>query len=254
MEKEKALFRVHFSSLSNVVAGLPFFATLFCVAWSVYFNFEESTATHCRVPNYLPSISAAIGGYIPQRNVWRICIALHAFPRFLIAVAYFRFHMRFLVEKWRKLYSTLAGLCTLLHVVENFALVVLTYISSLDDREIHESMFVLFMVTSEVYMLLTCLLYRWRHTIGGRKMTPNEIQSYHYKLGMFVSNFIIFMMAVYMYFRHNWYCESGVYTGFAACEYLVVFTNIAFHYTANLDFHDQYLSLKGESHRTSKTA
>lgn len=207
-----------------------------------------------QVPNYLPSISAAIGGYIPQRNVWRICIALHAFPRFLIAVAYFRFHMRFLVEKWRKLYSTLAGLCTLLHVVENFALVVLTYISSLDDREIHESMFVLFMVTSEVYMLLTCLLYRWGHTIGGRKMTPNEIQSYHYKLGMFVSNFIIFMMAVYMYFRHNWYCESGVYTGFAACEYLVVFTNIAFHYTARLDFHDQYLSLKGESHRTSKTA
>lgn len=89
-----------------------------------------------QVPNYLPSISAAIGGYIPQRNVWRICIALHAFPRFLVALAYFRFHMRFLVEKWRKLYSTLAGLCTILHMVENFALVVLTYISSLDDQGI----------------------------------------------------------------------------------------------------------------------
>lgn len=49
MEKEKALFRVHFSSLSSAVAGLPFFATLFCVTWSVLFNFKESTATHCRV-------------------------------------------------------------------------------------------------------------------------------------------------------------------------------------------------------------
>lgn len=39
--------------------------------------------------------------------------------------------------------------------------------------EIHESMFVLFMVTSEVYMLLSCLLYRWGHTNEGRKMTPN---------------------------------------------------------------------------------
>ena len=87
-----------------------------------------------QVPNYLPSISAAIGGYVPQRNVWRISIALHAFPRFLIALAYFQYHMKFLVVKKRQLYTALAGLCTLLHMVENFALVVLTYISSLDNR------------------------------------------------------------------------------------------------------------------------
>ena len=87
-----------------------------------------------QVPNYLPSISAAIGGYVPQRNVWRISIALHAFPRFLAALAYFKYHMNFLVEKRRHLYVALAGLCTLLHMVENFALVVLTYISSLDNR------------------------------------------------------------------------------------------------------------------------
>ena len=87
-----------------------------------------------QVPNYLPSISAAIGGYVPQRNVWRISIALHAFPRFLAALAYFQYHMNFLVEKRRHLYIALAGLCTLLHMVENFALVVLTYISSLENR------------------------------------------------------------------------------------------------------------------------
>lgn len=69
MEKEKALFRVHFSSLSNVVAGLPFFATLFCVAWSVYFNFEESTATHCRVPycgSLLPFPHAIFSGEMEE--------------------------------------------------------------------------------------------------------------------------------------------------------------------------------------------
>lgn len=47
------------------------------------------------------------------------------------------------------------------------------------------------------------------HQCSFRSVSFQEIQSYHYKLGMFVSNFIIFMMAVYMYFRHNWYCESG---------------------------------------------
>ncbi|XP_048774042.2 post-GPI attachment to proteins factor 2-like isoform X2 [Ostrea edulis] len=174
MTYQNVIFRLHFSALSKIVAGLPFFATLFCVIWSVLFNFKESTATHCRVPNYLPSISAAIGGYVPQRNVWRICIALHAFPRFLIACAYFHYHMQFLVEKWKRCYTILAGLCTLLHVVENFALVVLTYISSLENREVHEDMFVLFMVTSEVYMLLTCFVYRWGHSSNGRVMTQRS--------------------------------------------------------------------------------
>lgn len=111
-------------------------------AWHTYklYAYIYLPSFHCplwfnlQVPNYLPSISAAIGGYVPQRNVWRICIALHAFPRFLIACAYFHYHMQFLVEKWKRCYTILAGLCTLLHVVENFALVVLTYISSLENR------------------------------------------------------------------------------------------------------------------------
>lgn len=45
----------------------------------------------------------------------------------------------------------------------------------------------------------------------------------------------------------------SVYSIFALCEYLVVFSNIAFHYTAKYDFTDQQMSLAGgeneESHK-----
>lgn len=86
-----------------------------------------------QVANYLPSISSAIGGYAPQKYIWRICIALHAAPRFLFAFAYFGYYTSFHVGPRNTLYKNLARLCVLLHVLENTALVTLTYVSSTDN-------------------------------------------------------------------------------------------------------------------------
>lgn len=86
-----------------------------------------------QVANYLPSISSAIGGYAPQKYIWRICIALHAAPRFLFAFAYFGYYTSFHVGPRNSLYKNLARLCVFLHVLENTALVTLTYVSSTDN-------------------------------------------------------------------------------------------------------------------------
>uniref|UniRef100_A0A8W8KWQ8 CWH43-like N-terminal domain-containing protein n=1 Tax=Magallana gigas TaxID=29159 RepID=A0A8W8KWQ8_MAGGI len=200
MRRQQALFNVNFSLLVTVVALLPLLGALTCIVLSILLNFKESTWTHCRVTNYLPSISSAIGGYAPQKYIWRICIALHAAPRFLFAFAYFGYYTSFHVGPRNTLYKNLARLCVFLHVLENTALVTLTYVSSTDNYAVHENMFIVFMVCSEVYM----------------------------------------------FFRHEWYCETGVYSIFALCEYLVVFSNIAFHYTAKYDFSDQQVLLAGE--------
>lgn len=86
-----------------------------------------------QVANYLPSISSAIGGYAPQKYIWRICVALHAAPRFLFAFAYFGYYTSFHVGPRNTLYKNLARLCVFLHVLENTALVTLTYVSSTDN-------------------------------------------------------------------------------------------------------------------------
>lgn len=234
--QQKSLFTLSFPTMTKIVCSLPLFATFFCVVWSLIFDFKSSTATHCKVNNYLPTISAAMGGFTPQRYVWRICIGLHASPRFMIALAYYTFHTSIHVGRHNEFFKTLAAFTSFFHIIEVGSLVGLTYISSTENRNLHEILFVLFMAGAILYMGMTIYLFSWGRTNNGRAMTQSESKSLFYKKLFFGSNVTIFLVSVYVFFRHNWYCEPGMYTVFAALEYLVIITNIGFHATAGLDF------------------
>lgn len=90
--------------------------------------------TFCsQVRNYLPSISAAIGDFTPQRYIWRVCICLHSAPRFMVACLFYNYYTSFRVSYMPALYKFCAGLTCLLHVLENLALVLLSYVSSTEN-------------------------------------------------------------------------------------------------------------------------
>lgn len=123
------VFRVSFGKFAIAVVSLPFFAFLFCVVWSLVYFFERSTSTHCGVTNWLPSISAAIGNYQPQRFVWQLAILVHALPRFVITHQYYKYY----TEIIRKNRRPVAYTACIFNVVENLALVGLSIWTSLAD-------------------------------------------------------------------------------------------------------------------------
>lgn len=123
------VFRIPFAKVSLATVSLPLGAFVFCIGWSLVYFFDRATATHCGVPNLLPSISAAIGNYEPQRTVWQSAILLSTFPRLMVTGHYFNYYSLHIRANRRPI----AIAACVLNVVENLALVGLSLWTSLDD-------------------------------------------------------------------------------------------------------------------------
>ncbi|CAH1953581.1 unnamed protein product [Acanthoscelides obtectus] len=221
--------RIPFEKFSLVVVCFPLLAFIFCVAYSVLYNFESATYTHCQVYNLLPSISAAIGNFSPQREIWQGAIALHAVPRFYVAYEYLQHHNSVLYSQdlW------IGHIAFFLNVIENIALIMLSFFTSSRYYAVHEKAFITFIVGSEIYMFLTCILQ-------SRYKKKSRI-SLKWKKRFLIANVVCIVAAVYFFMRHNSFCEPYVYTLFALAEYIVVLSNMAFHLTAYFDFENKDL-------------
>ncbi|XP_022236889.1 post-GPI attachment to proteins factor 2-like [Limulus polyphemus] len=89
-------------------------------------------------------------------------------------------------------------------------------------------------------MFLSCILPRLAFK---RKLSNLERRSLKTKSFLIMINVSALLGACYFFMRHNWYCETGVYTLFALCEYIAVLTNMGFHMTAYWDFADYQLRI-----------
>ena len=196
--------------------------------------FQSSTKTHCEVDNFAPSISSAIGSYLPQKYVWQTCIALHIAPRFVFLFLYKNFYETRL-SLVNSNVKTCLQIALAFHLLELLSLLGLSLVSSQENFDIHKVCFVTFGVSSLVYFLLTTILWT---RCGLSAQTQREIASLRYKKNVLKIFFIFGLAMSYFYYVHNEYCYRYIYSLFCICEYVIVVANMVFHMTAYYDFAD----------------
>ncbi|PPQ91001.1 hypothetical protein CVT25_013926 [Psilocybe cyanescens] len=95
---------------------------------------------------WFPSVSATIGDWYPERNLFQILIALTSGPRFaLVFLQYFLHHSST---------SSLPTIVFLSGLVRTLSCGGWVYITSSDDHDVHDFMMVLYMVCNIPWMLL----------------------------------------------------------------------------------------------------
>lgn len=235
----------------------PLFALLLCLIISYTSNWKQVIRTHCDNWQFWPSISSVIGNVTPQRYIWRLGIAISLVERMHDGLVYFQIHKRWIesvktglsrhAQNWVQF---LRWMVCIAHYIEQASLLVLTYISSSEHYDIHELSFIIFAVFSNTHMIAMTILdwelNRRREKLPRRGTPSFELlfrqklqhhwRMFYLKLVIVVVTLSSFLMAAYLFVRHNTYCEDGVYSIFSLLEWLTVILNIAFHCLIMIEF------------------
>ncbi|EEC18127.1 post-GPI attachment to proteins factor 2-like [Ixodes scapularis] len=237
---EHVLLRVKVLNLAYLTVALPLFTLVFCFATSMLFQYTAVNTTVCKVYNFCPSVSA-ITGISPQRYVWRTGVALHTGPRLLLASLYPRYYSRraLLVEAPRRpLFLRLARANYLLHLTEALSLVGVTYVSNRENYPVHEKIFIIFMVSSLLYMVGTCIA---ANMCQHKNDTEMEKKSRRLKMSLLGLTLAASAGMLYFFYKHRIHCVELAFSWFSLCEYVICVCNMAFHLTLVYDIPDEEL-------------
>ena len=199
------------SAVARWTSLLPPVSLLSCILWSLIYNYDKATYTHCEVPELLPSISSVIGGFELQRFLWTFSVAITTGPR----IVFCKLKQINLCEKYSSYKRTIKW-NFYLNVTEILCLLTLSLVPSSEIFLLHATAFSVFILTSLLSM--TVVTYYIKDT-RNRGMKKNIV----------TISWVCVCLAFYFYNRHNEYCEPYIYTGFAMCEYLVVGSNMVWH-------------------------
>jgi len=240
------LFQMRFRHLALITVSLPCFAFVFCIVYSFFHHYDLVTRTHCNVWNAAPSISASIGNFAPQKYVWKVCIALHSAPRLLICQMYHTYMQR--VLRRVNFVQQMVLFTCVLNVAEVFSLLLLSVVPSVEDFTLHKLCFGSFLFFSAFFIASSFYLFSCQRVLPGSHL---DRQSLHYKKVLLVTNFTAILVSMYCYWRHNTYCEPGMYSIFSLFEYTVVLSNMAYHFTSYYDFYNTTVTLGSNNQVTS---
>ncbi|KAG7089727.1 hypothetical protein E1B28_011382 [Marasmius oreades] len=158
---------------------------------------------------WFPSVSATIGDWYPERNVFQILIALTSGPRFCLVAFQYLLH-----RSHNSSLPTLVFICGLLRTISCGGWV---YITSSDDHDIHDVFMIGYIVLNIPWM------------VGGIMSTPLEYASIRRKRVVLASAFFFTIIPlIYFFIQHRVHRIPGAYTHYSFFEWGLIFFDVLY--------------------------
>nr|CDS16418.1 Post GPI attachment to protein factor 2 [Echinococcus granulosus] len=233
---EGRLGSLNFRDIAVTTLYLPFCCMIGCLSYAMFFYFDEVTESKCGVHNFVPSISGAVC-MRPLLHLWRFCIVAHAVPRVFVTHLYYRAHMALAdkVTLWKS-YTSLVSLVYLFDLTDILSLCGLTIVSTVDNFNVHEFFFIIFGLSSLLYMTLKFYLH---FCLNCQRILPRTFKKSLEDKAIFLTLMLFCgVFAAKYYYEHHILCRPNAFSWFSIAEFGIAFANMGFHGTAAKDFYN----------------
>ncbi|KAI0833717.1 Frag1/DRAM/Sfk1 family-domain-containing protein [Trametes gibbosa] len=206
-------FTLHASALARAHTGLSLFAFLgaLFIGCALHYKKIVKNGVAGYPQEWFPSVSATIGDWYPERNIFQILIALNSGPRFaLVALQYYL---------QRSPHSSIPAFLLLVGVLRTLSCGGWVYITSSDDHDAHDVLMISYIVLNIPWMFGS-LAYTPVHHVASRKR----------------SFFAAIVPMIYFFIQHKVHRIPGAYTRYSFFEWALILLDVWYDSSAELDF------------------
>ncbi|CAL1715979.1 unnamed protein product [Somion occarium] len=166
---------------------------------------------------WFPSVSATIGDWYPERNIFQILIALNSGPRF--ALVFLQYYLQ------RSAYSSLPGFLLFVGTLRTLSCGGWVYITSSDDHDWHDILMIMYIVCNIPWMF------------GSIAATPAQnTTSRKRKQRIAAAFWLALLPMIYFFIQHKVHRIPGAYTRYSFFEWSLIILDIMFDSVAASDF------------------
>ncbi|KAH9057870.1 Frag1/DRAM/Sfk1 family-domain-containing protein [Lactarius vividus] len=164
---------------------------------------------------WFPSVSATIGDWYPERNIFQLLIAINSGPRFiLIALSY-------LLNRQAFPLSALPSFLSVVGVLRTLTCGGWVYITSSDNHDVHDVLMILYIVLNLPWMFGNIRLSKGR----ARRQRTRVASLFWFSL----------LPMIYFFVQHKVHRVPGAYTRYAFFEWSLILFDILYDSVAIID-------------------